>query len=147
MGIFNTINTSATGLTAERMRIEVISQNIANANTTRTSSGMPYRRKMVLFKEKNEVPFSSYLSKYSKAQINGQGVEVSKIVEDKSSFKKVYDPGHPDANKDGYVQMPNLDILKEMVDMMSASRSYEANITALNTTKSMLLKSLEIGKR
>lgn len=147
MGIFDAINISATGLTAERMRIEVISQNIANANTTRTSSGTPYRRKMVLFKEKKEVPFSTYLSKYSNNKVNTQGVEVSKIVEDKSPFKRVYDPGHPDADEDGYVQMPNIDILKEMVDMMSAARSYEANITSLNTTKSMLLKTLEIGRR
>lgn len=147
MGIFNSINISSSGLTAERTRMDVISKNIANANTTRTSSGSPYRRQMVVFQE-NKTSFSDYLSLYSNS--NGHsgkaGVKISGIVEDKSPFKKVYDPGHPDANEEGYVNMPNIDIVKEMVDMISATRAYEANITSINSSKSMAMKALNIGK-
>lgn len=146
MGLFDSINISSSGLTAERTRMEIISKNIANANTTRTSGGTPYRRKMVVFKEQTKVPFSTYLSKYSKDLLDKQGVKISGIVEDKSPFKKVYDPGHPDANKDGYVLMPNVDIVKEMVDMISATRAYEANITAINSSKSMARRALDIGR-
>ncbi len=147
MSIFNSINISSSGLTAERTRMDVISKNIANANTTRTSSGSPYRRQMVVFQE-NNASFSDYLSLYSNS--NGlsdkTGVKISSIVEDKSPFKKVYDPGHPDANEEGYVNMPNVDIVKEMVDMISATRAYEANITSINSSKSMAMKALNIGK-
>lgn len=148
MGIFNSINVSSTGLSAERTRMDIISKNIANANTTRTSSGTPYRRQMVVFEEKNKTPFAEYLSKYSKnnSLISKDGVAISKIVEDKSPFKRVYDPGHPDADKDGYVSMPNVEIVKEMVDMISATRAYEANIAAINSSKSMAMKALNIGK-
>ncbi|EOC99311.1 flagellar basal body rod protein FlgC [Caldisalinibacter kiritimatiensis] len=146
MGAFNSINVSASALSAERLRMDIISKNIANANTTRTSGGTPYRRQMVVFREKDSKPFSSYLTKASKEKIKGGGVEVTSVVEDKSAFKKVYDPGHPDANEDGYVLMPNVDIMKEMVDMISASRAYEANVTAINSTKSMSMKALDIGR-
>lgn len=148
MGIFNSINISSSGLTAERTRMDTISKNIANANTTRTSSGSPYRRQMVVFQENNKSSFSDYLSLYSNK--NGlsdkDGVKISSIVEDKSPFKKVYDPGHPDANEEGYVNMPNVDIVKEMVDMISATRGYEANITSINSSKTMAMKALNIGK-
>lgn len=148
MGIFNSINISSSGLTAERTRMDTISKNIANANTTRTSSGSPYRRQMVVFQENNKNSFSDYLSLYSNT--NGlsdkDGVKISSIVEDKSPFKKVYDPGHPDANEEGYVNMPNVDIVKEMVDMISATRGYEANITSINSSKTMAMKALNIGK-
>ncbi|KGG80761.1 flagellar basal body rod protein FlgC [Caloranaerobacter azorensis] len=146
MGVFNAINISASGMSAERIRMDIISKNIANANTTRTSSGLPYRRKMVVFKEKNSKPFSYYLSNYSHKNLNGQGVKVSAIMEDKTPFKKVYEPGHPDADKDGYVLMPNVEVVKEMVDMISASRAYEANIAAINSSKTMAMKALEIGR-
>ncbi|HHV60402.1 MAG TPA: flagellar basal body rod protein FlgC [Clostridiaceae bacterium] len=147
MGIFNSMDISASALTAQRLRMDIISQNIANASTTRTENGTPYRRKVVVLEErKSDVPFSEFLSDASKARIKGNGVKVSHIVEDNSPFKMVYDPGHPDADENGYVQMPNVDIVTEMVNMISASRSYEANITALNTTKSMILKALDIGK-
>ncbi len=146
MGIFNSINISSTGLTAERTRMDIISKNIANSTTTRTSSGTPYRRKMVVFEENSSRSFSSYLNESSKKMIESKGVKISKIVEDKTSFKRIYEPGHPDADKDGYVMMPNVDVIKEMVDMITASRAYEANITAINSSKSINMKALDIGR-
>jgi flagellar basal-body rod protein FlgC len=127
--------------------MDTISQNIANVNTTRTENGTPYRRREVLFEERTDSnSFSSALSSASDKLSNGKGVRVTKIVEDSTDFKKVYDPGHPDADADGYVSMPNIDVVTEMVNMISATRSYEANVTSINATKSMALKALEIGK-
>lgn len=148
MGVFNSINISSSGLTAERTRMDIISKNIANANTTRTSSGTPYRRQMAVFEDNNKVPFSQYMDKFMDENklLGKNGVKISKIVEDKSPFKKVYDPGHPDANEEGYVNMPNVDIIKEMVDMISATRSYEANIASINSSKTMAMKAINIGK-
>lgn len=147
MGYFTALDIGASALTAQRLRMDVISQNIANANTTRTENGTPYRRKLVVFEEKSSGnSFSSYLTQSSKDMIAGNGVRVAKIVEDSSEFKKVYDPGNPDADKDGYVSMPNVDTVTEMVDMISATRAYEANVTSMNATKSMAIKALEIGK-
>jgi flagellar basal-body rod protein FlgC len=146
MGFFNSINISASGLTAEKLRMDVISRNIANANTTKTASGTPYRRQVVLFQEsEKQIPFSQHLSDASK-NIVTNGVKVTGIVEDKSPFKMVYEPGHPDADESGYVKMPNVDIMTEMVNMISASRAYESNVTTINTTKSMAMKALEIGR-
>lgn len=147
MGYFSSLDISSTGLTAQRLRMDIISQNIANAETTRSENGLPYRRKLVVFEEKSAAaPFSDYLSASSKNKIAGNGVRVSNIIEDSSPLKKVYNPGHPDADKDGYVNMPNVDVLTEMINMISATRSYEANVTAINTTKSMALKALDIGR-
>jgi len=147
MGYFSALDISSSGLTAQRLRMDTISQNIANANTTRTENGTPYRRKVVVFEERAQGrPFSDYLSESSRGKIAGNGVRVVNITEDQSEFKKVYEPGHPDADKDGYVQMPNVDTITEMINMISATRSYEANVTAINATKSMALKALEIGK-
>lgn len=146
MSIFNSINVSASALTAEKTRIDIIAKNMANVNTTRSTGGMPYRRQMPVFQEDKGKSFSNYLSKYSN-KVNGEGVKVSKIVEDDSPFKLVYEPGHPDADENGYVKMPNVDIVKEMVDLISAQRSYDANVTAMNASKSMLMKALEIGRR
>ncbi|NLY85253.1 MAG: flagellar basal body rod protein FlgC [Tissierellia bacterium] len=146
MGIFRSIDISTTALTAEKTRIDIIAKNMANANTTRTTGGTPYRRQMVVFEENKLNPFSKYLDKHLN-RINGKGVKISRIVEDESPFKLVYEPGHPDADENGYVRMPNVDIMKEMVDLISAQRSYDANITAINTSKSMLMKALEIGRR
>ncbi|WP_129596916.1 flagellar basal body rod protein FlgC [Anaerophilus nitritogenes] len=145
MGMFHSININASGLTAERLRMDIISKNIANANTTRTSSGTPYRRQVPVFKQV-DASFSQVLSQVKNGEPVGNGVEVIGIKEDKSPFKKVYNPGHPDADKEGYVQMPNVDIVTEMVNMISATRSYEANVTAMNSTKSMAMKALEIGR-
>jgi len=147
MGYFSALDIGASALTAQRLRMDVISQNIANANTTRTENGTPYRRRDVIFEEKSlGAPFSDYLTASSKEKIAGQGVRVAAIVEDGSPFKKVYDPGNPDADADGYVQMPNVDIITEMVNMISATRAYEANVTSINSTKSMAMKALEIGR-
>ncbi|MCX7746992.1 MAG: flagellar basal body rod protein FlgC [Clostridia bacterium] len=147
MGYFSALNIGASALTAQRLRMDVISQNIANANTTRTENGTPYRRRDVIFEERSpKTPFSEYLNEASKERIIGSGVRVSNIVEDQAPFKKVYDPGHPDANEEGYVEMPNIDIVTEMVNMISATRAYEANVTSINTSKSLAMKALEIGR-
>ncbi|MCG8539825.1 MAG: flagellar basal body rod protein FlgC [Clostridia bacterium] len=145
MSFFKSINTSATGLTAERLRMDIISKNIANANTTRTSSGMPYRRQVPIFKEKEGKTFTDFLNDAKNGNKVGNGVEVSAIVEDKSPFKRIYNPGHPEADEKGYVLMPNIDIVTEMINLISASRAYEANVTSLNNSKSMAIKALEIG--
>lgn len=147
MSLFKSLNISATGLTAERLRMDIISKNIANANTTRTLAGTPYRRQLTVFKEQGvDHSFESMLKKAKGQYAIGNGVEVSEVVEDQSDFKRVYNPGHPDADDEGYVLMPNVDVVTEMVNMMSASRAYEANVTAINTFKSMAAKALEIGR-
>lgn len=147
MGFFNSLDIGASGLTAQRLRMDTISQNIANVNTTRTENGTPYRRRDVIFEERGgSDSFASVLSDATDKLNDGKGVRVLKIIEDSSDFKKVYDPGHPDADTEGYVSMPNVDIVTEMVNMISATRSYEANVTSINATKSMALKALEIGK-
>lgn len=151
MGIFNAMNISASGLTAQRLRIDVASSNIANAQSTRATVNAngeyePYRRKMVALQTSRQ-NFRSYLNKeIHNQQGKTEGVRVSRIVEDQTPFKLEYNPLHPDSNEEGYVSLPNVDPLKEMVDIMSATRSYEANVTSLNATKNMLLKALEIGK-
>ena len=152
MSIFNSMNTTASALTAQRLRMDIISSNMANADTTRAKlvngEWEPYRRKTVVMEPK-ESQFSKLLQsamKTSSDQSVGNGVRVTNIVEDDTPFELVFDPEHPDANEDGYVQMPNVDPLREMVDLMSATRSYEANVTVLNASKNMLMKALEIGK-
>lgn len=151
MSIFNAFDASASALTAQRLRMDVISSNIANAQTTRATINEdgefePYRRKLVTL-EPNYNGFKSFLSRAQHSASNqAKGVRVSSIIEDQEPFKVVYNPLHPDADESGYVHLPNVDPLKETVDLMSATRSYEANITTLNATKGMLLKALEIGK-
>ncbi|MFC7685424.1 flagellar basal body rod protein FlgC [Ureibacillus sp. GCM10028918] len=151
MSIFTSMNTTASALTAQRLRMDVISSNIANVDTTRAKQvngeWEPYRRKSVTMTEDNG-QFSSFLNQaMGKKENAGNGVKVTKINDDtETPFKLVYNPTHPDANEDGYVEMPNVDLLTEMVDLVSATRSYEANITVLNASKSMLTKALEIGK-
>lgn len=151
MGIFNGINTSASALTAQRLRMDTISSNIANAETTRATVNEngefePYRRKMVNFQE-NGNSFSNQFQRARRGnESTGSGVKVTGIVEDDEPFTLVYNPNHPDALENGYVQMPNVDPLQEMVDLMSTTRSYEANVTAMNATQSMLMKALEIGR-
>ena len=145
MGFLDSLNISASGLTAQRLRMDVISENIANADTTRTDSGEPYRRKYVVFSANSaNASFSSYLNGISEDSPFG-GVVVSEIGEDQSDFMLEYDPTNADANEDGYVELPNVDIAQEMVDMISAYRSYEANVTAFNASKDMAVKALEIG--
>ncbi len=151
MSLFNGFNISASGLTANRLRMDVVSSNIANANTTRgelvNGEWMPYRRKSVELTQSGVSPFEQKLqSTMNKGNGNVSGVTVAKIEEDPTPFQLSYDPTHPDADENGYVRLPNVDPIKEMVDLMSATRSYEANVTALNASKSMFMKALEIGK-
>jgi len=136
---------SASALTAQRMRMDVISENIANADTTRTADGGPYRRRVVEMAEQ-PMSFSAALEQARGERVTGGGVVVSRIVEDMSDFEYEYNPNHPDADEHGYVARPNVDIAEEIIDMMSATRSYEANVTALNATKSIAMKALEIGR-
>lgn len=132
--LFSTMRISASGLSAERLRMDVIASNVANSNTTRTESGTAYRRKIALFKENLD------------NELQPKGVKAVGIIDDKTELKSKYDPSHPDANEEGYVMMPNVNVLNEMADMIAASRSYEANVNTLNASKSMFMKALEIGR-
>lgn len=146
MSIFSSFDINASGMTAERLRLDVISQNIANASTTRTEDGTPYRRKIVTFAPKSNTAFANILAN-AHSSYSGSGVKVSSITEDTTSdFVKTYDPAHPDADADGYVSYPNVNTITEMTNMIDASRAYEANVTAFSTSKSIALKGLEIGK-
>ncbi|MDR7813478.1 MULTISPECIES: flagellar basal body rod protein FlgC [Lacrimispora] len=148
MSFLSSMNISASAMTAQRLRLDIASENIANIDTTRTEAGGPYQRKMVVLESRNENNFRRIMMNaagISRQQSTG-GVRVSQIVQDTSPYKSVYNPDHPDADENGYVQMPNVDLLKETVDSMSAYRSYEANITAFNAIKMMASKALEIGK-
>ena len=153
MGLFTSINTATSGMTAQRMRLDVISDNIANAETTRTTEGGAFRRSRVVFKPEESQPYwrSPFLPEKLQNGI-GKGVEVVGIEKDMDSeMRYAYDPTHPDAMKTGpkagYVEMPNVNIVDEMVDMISASRSYEANVAVVEGSKSMFMKALEIGRR
>lgn len=151
MSIFHSMDTTGSALTAQRLRMDVISSNMANADTTRAKKvngkWVPYTRKTVTLTPK-ENSFSNYLNVAMSGNGKvGNGVKVTSINEDTSTpYKLVYDPTNPDADKDGYVQTSNVDPLKEMVNLISATRSYEANVTVFNANKSMLSKALEIGK-
>ncbi|MBU3841207.1 MAG: flagellar basal body rod protein FlgC [Candidatus Ruminococcus intestinipullorum] len=146
MSFLNSLNITGSALTAERFRTDIILQNIANQNTTRTEDGGPYRRKQVVFREQ-ELSFDKVLGNaVQKQRKSSGGVYVEEVVENQEDFVPVYNPRHPDANEEGYVMMPNVSSTEEMVDLMAATRAYEANITALNVTKSMAMKALEIGK-
>ncbi|MBQ0139903.1 MAG: flagellar basal body rod protein FlgC [Kurthia sp.] len=154
MSIFHSMNTTASALTAQRLRMDVISSNMANAETTRgklvNGEWEPYRRKsVVLTAQEGAGSFASQLNAAigSSSKTAGNGVKVTSIKEDReTNFKLSYDPTNPDADEDGYVKLPNVDSLQEMTDLMSATRSYEANVTVFNANKSMLMKALEIGK-
>ncbi|MCM1468403.1 MAG: flagellar basal body rod protein FlgC [Alistipes sp.] len=149
MAIFTGLNISASGLTAQQIRMDILSQNIANVDTTRTEDGTPYRRKNVVFAEKSNSRLSSFSNVLTAAtkSIAGQGVKVVRVIEDtKTAMKMTYDPSHPDADENGYVTYPNVNPITEMTDLIDATRSYEANVTAFNATKAMLAKGLEVGK-
>lgn len=146
MSMFNAMNVSASGMTAQRVRMDIISQNIANVSSTRGANGDVYSRQLVVMEEKNSLPFASVLSKTMGNHCAG-GVKVTQIVKDtESEYKQVYDPSHPDADENGYVTYANVNTVTEMTDLIDASRAYEANITAFNAAKSMALKGLEVGK-
>ena len=142
MGLNEALDISVSGINAERSHMELISSNIANINTTRSITGGSYRRKVAVFSE-TPLSFEEELT-YAEKKILGGGVEVAEIVEDKSPFNRVYNPSHPDADAQGFVNMPNVDLSKEMVDMVSSSKLYEANITAYNVTKKMMQDTLQI---
>ncbi len=144
MSYLNSFDISASGMTAQRLRLDIASENITNIETTRTEDGTPYRRKMVVLEEQT-ASFATVLNNELVRQ-SSSGVVVSEIVEDPTEFKAVYDPEHPDAGEDGYVLMPNIDLVKETTDAMAATRAYEANITAFNAMKTMAQKAMEIGK-
>ena len=149
MGMFLGIDAAASGLTAERLRMDVISNNIANANTTRTERGGAYHRKFVVFEPREREPkaFEQTLMRaIGLTRHTGEGVRAVSIMEDDTQGPLVYEPGHPDANADGYVEKPNVNIVNEMVDMITAQRAYEANSTAINAAKAMATKVLEIGR-
>ncbi len=137
MSIFNVIDTSASGMTAQQLRVDIISNNISNANTTRTPQGGPYRREEPIFAER---------FKQTADGVEADGVQVVKIAQDKTPFKEVYDPSNPDAGPDGYVKMPNVNVLRQMVDMIDAQRNYEANATVIDNAKAMASSALQIGR-
>ena len=144
MGLFQSFNISASGMTAERFRFDTIAQNIANVNTTRTEDGTPYRRKIVTFQEKSVTPFTTYYSN-SRARAVGNGVKVTSVKEDmETEFIMEYDPAHPDADENGYVDLPNINIVEEMVGMVSASKAYQANVAAAENVKTMIQSAMNI---
>ena len=154
MAFLSTINIIGSGLTAEQLRLDVISENITNMNTTRTEAGGAYRRKVTVFQA--ESGKDSFRDKLAAAQgrklvsndgfARTAGVRVAGILEDQSDFKLKFDPTDPDANEDGYVELPNVDLVKEITDGMAASQAYNANVTAFNLMKNVISKGLEIGK-
>jgi flagellar basal-body rod protein FlgC len=137
MELSGVFKTSASALEAQRQRMNIVASNLANAHTTRTEQGGPYKRRDVVFQV---APVDK-----DPASLNN-GVKVSEIVEDQTPPTLIYDPTHPDANSDGYVAMPNVNVVEEMVNMMMATRAYEANVSAFNISKGMYMKTLEIGK-
>lgn len=148
MSMFSAFNINASGMTAQRYRMDVISENVANATTTRTADGTPYRRKVVTFAEKGgQTTFSRVLGQAAYNHgYTGQGVKVDGVYEDYGTeMNMVYDPSHPDADENGYVTYPNVNIITEMTNMIDASRAYEANATAFNASKSMALQGLELN--
>ncbi|KPJ86581.1 MAG: flagellar basal-body rod protein FlgC [Spirochaetes bacterium DG_61] len=152
MGIFTAMNIASTGLTAQRLRMDVVANNIANVNTTRTTDGGPYRRKRVILRPRNdELEFRTRLLPQALWRGMGEGVRVIKIEEDRSPERLVYDPTHPDSIQSGplkgYVKYPNVNVVTEMVDMISASRAYEANVTVIQNSAQMFMRGLEIGGR
>jgi len=145
MDLFNSMNISSSALSAERTRMNLISSNLANANATRTPEGGPYKRKDAVFASTPaENGFSRALN--SATGQGGRQVAIQQILEDQNPPRMQYDPAHPDANAQGYVAMPNVNVIEEMADMINATRSYEANVTAVQAAKSMAMKTLEIGK-
>ncbi len=152
MSLMGSLNVSASGMSAQRTRMDIISQNIANVNTTRDENGEVYRRQTVVFAEKNDSNFDSILRSMQtgisrRPDPLGDGVKIAGIAEDHvTPMKMVYDPAHPDADADGYVTLPNINTVTEMTNLIDATRSFEANVTAFNATKNMALKCLEVGK-
>lgn len=153
MAFLSSMNIAGSGLTAQQLRLDVISENVTNMNTTRTEQGGAYRRKMVVLEARGgRDAFRMALAAAQGGGVSNRsygtagGVQVAEIAQDPSDLKLVYDPTHPDANADGYVEMPNVDLVKEITDAMAATQAYSANVTALNTLKTVVAKALEIGR-
>lgn len=147
MGLMQSMRTSTSALLAQRLRMDLIANNVANMNTTRTASGGPYRRQSAVFREQGrEVPFRDFLGHATGAGKGKGGVEVGRITEDATPARRVHDPSHPDADADGYILMPNIDVVTEMTDLVGANRAYEASVTVLNATKALALSALRIGR-
>ena len=146
MGMFSILEISASGLTAERLRMDIISSNIANANSTRTETGGAYQRRVPVFATILESEMNKGSGGSTATARVPKGVKVVGVAVDNSPFKLIYDPDHPDANEEGYVEMPNVDVVKEMVDLITASRAYEANVQVINAYKSAAARALEIGR-
>lgn len=145
MSFFKSMKISSAGLSAQRLRMNILSSNLANAQSTRTEEGGPYKRKDVVFSAVGlNGPFESYLDETMQTQLRKP--QVVDIHEDTKDPRTVFDPSHPEADKDGYVKMPNIQVMNEMVNMITATRAYEANATALNESKQMAMKALEIGR-
>ncbi len=145
MSLFNSLSVSASGMTAERQRAEVLVENIANADTTRTAAGGPYRRQDVVFQSQDVTsPFSSIFDTQMTSQ--GAGVGISQVITDQSEPDRRYMPGHPDADKDGYVAFPKMNPAEDMVDLLGASRSYQANVSAISAVKDMIQRSIDLFK-
>ena len=143
MSVFGAFDVSATGLTAQQLRMDLIAENIANAQTTRTQDGEAYRRKVPVFMEKDTTSFDHILHGYL-SHYQPNGVKVTQITEDPSDLRLVYEPDNPDANEDGYVEYPNVDTVTEMTNLIDSSRAYEASSTAFNAAKSMAMKGLDL---
>lgn len=146
MAFLSSMNISGSGMTAQKLRMDIIAENITNMDTTRTASGGPYVRKSVVFQSMESSSFQNELNKSMGIRGKQAGVKVTQIVDDDTPFKVLYNPEHPDADENGYVRLPNVDLIKETVDSMEATRAYEANITAFNAIKLMASKALEIGR-
>lgn len=153
MAFLSSMNIVGSGLTAQQLRLDIVAENVTNSNTTRTENGGAYRRKMVVFEsETNKDSFRAAMARAANGLApnagfeKAGGVRVTEIVEDQSPLKLVYDPTHPDANEEGYVELPNVDMVKEMTDAMAATQAFSANVTALNALKAVVAKGLEIGK-
>ncbi|QFJ55474.1 flagellar basal body rod protein FlgC [Pseudobutyrivibrio xylanivorans] len=150
MGLFQPFDIAATGMTAQRFRMDIIAENIANVSTTRTENGGPYRRKIVTFQEKQlnaGIPTFKNILKDTQKAYYGNGVKVSKVSEDtETDFIMEYDPSHPDADENGYVRYPNVNTVTEMTNLISASRSYEANVTAFEAIKAMAQSGIQVGQ-
>ncbi len=146
MALGSSMQVSASGLTAERLRLDVISNNLATVNTTRDANGQPYRRQVAVLSARGGSAFANALAGARQGGVSGRGVQVSAVKPDTSPFKVVHDPGHPDADAQGNVKMPNIEPVVEMVDMISASRAYEAGVTAINSAKQMETRALDIGR-
>lgn len=153
MAFLGNINIVGSGLTAQQLRLDVISENITNLNTTRTENGEgPYRRKMVVFEAESgrdgfRMAMAQAVNNSNRGTERSAGVRVAEIVEDESPFSLSYDPTHPDANEDGYLELPNITLVKEITDAMAATQAYSANVTAFNTLKNVITRGLDLGSR